>query len=335
MNGVAVSEEEVQVNLREKWPNEALDFTPWLAKHLDLLGKATGLNLEFIQTEYQVGSFSLDILARVPNQGVLVAIENQLEWTDHGHLGQLLTYAGGCKAGIAIWVADEFQYEHAEALHQLNRWAGTNIEFYGVKVDLVKRTDGSLNPRLQTVVRPGFWNKNLTLPWPPPPDPEIRQYEEFFEPVIAEVRESSFSNSCRRAWNHRDRLFPCGFDPDFGYGISLGGGEGAWVYFLIRTWGSIDMSNSLFEVLKEEQKQIESSFEAQGEWFWRRYDAFSFSIIGMRQGGSIDDSPEQLESIRAWMLDLLPKFKAAFEERTARLLAELRGQEAEPHLNKS
>ena len=335
MNGVAVSEEEVQVNLREKWPHEALDFTPWLAKHLDLLGEAIGLKLEAVGEEHQVGSFSLDILARVPNQGVLVAIENQLEWTDHGHLGQLLTYAGGCKAGIAIWVADEFQYEHAEALHQLNRWAGTNIKFYGVKVDVLRHVDGTLEPRLQRVVSPDDWDKNETLSWPPPPPPGTEKHRLFFDPLIASVQRSGFARSARQDYSYENRFFPSGFDKDIGYAVHLGSGKGAWVYCSIRTWEGVDISNSLFDMLEEDRGDIESIMGAQGEWHWDKYEKHSFSVIGVSRGGSIDDSPEHLEATRAWMLDILPKFKAAFEERTARLLAELRGQEAEPHLNKS
>ena len=101
---MAESNEE-QAHLREMWPNEALDFTPWLFDNLDKLGRAVGLSLEPVQQEQQIGSFSLDILARETNENVMVAIENQLEWTDHSHLGQLLTYAAGCDASIAIWVA--------------------------------------------------------------------------------------------------------------------------------------------------------------------------------------------------------------------------------------
>ena len=74
---------EAQVDLREMWPSEPYDFTPWLADHLEHLGRAVGLRLEPLQQEQQIGSFSLDILARETNENVMVAIENQLEWTDH------------------------------------------------------------------------------------------------------------------------------------------------------------------------------------------------------------------------------------------------------------
>ena len=174
------------------WPNEASDFTPWLAKHLELLGRdrrseASRLELQ----EQQIGSFSLDILACETNTGVTVAIENQLEWTDHSHLGQLLTYAAGCDASIAIWVAADFQYEHAEALHKLNNWAGSNIRFYGVKVQVVRSASGdALEPRLLSIVYPGGWDKEKTLPTPPPVNPEIPRYRDFFLPVPARLQEN-------------------------------------------------------------------------------------------------------------------------------------------------
>ena len=90
------------VNVRELWDHEAQTFTPWLAKHLHLLGNEIGLTLELVAQERPVGPFSLDILAKENDTGVLVAVENQLEWTDFDHLGKLLTYAAGNNAPLVI-----------------------------------------------------------------------------------------------------------------------------------------------------------------------------------------------------------------------------------------
>ncbi len=313
------------VDLRKKWRNEAYDFTPWLADNLHLLGDTIGLKLEPVRQEKQVGSFSLDILARETNEDVLVAIENQLEWTDHGHLGQLLTYAAGCDARIAIWVADEFQREHAEALHRLNQWAGSNIRFYGVKVDVVQRPDSDeLEPRFHRVVYPYGWDKNLTLSWPPPVNTEIERHRAFFSPLIARLLEPErgFADSCRQAFWHRDRFFPSGFNEYIGYKAEIG--RSAWVGLFLRTWSGVDLNNKLFDALKAEQEEIESSIGFSCEWRWSKYPGYSFSTINIRKDGTIDDPPEKLEETRAWMLEMLPKFKDVFEGRVESLLTKLR-----------
>ena len=133
-----------QLDVRTCWEHEALDFTPWLAEqeNLDLLGAELGLSLECAQTEVQVGSMYLDILAKERDTGALVAIENQLEETDLGHLGQLLTYATGHDARVAIWVAPAFYHEYAQALHKLNQWTRDDVRFYGVKVEVVRKDGG-------------------------------------------------------------------------------------------------------------------------------------------------------------------------------------------------
>jgi len=110
-----------RVPLREAWKHEANDFTPWLAQedNLNTLADALGLpDLELVATEHWVGEFKLDILCTSGDDQVI--IENQLEETDHKHLGQILAYAAGVGAKKVIWVADSFRPEHASALEFLN-----------------------------------------------------------------------------------------------------------------------------------------------------------------------------------------------------------------------
>ena len=148
--------------VRSRWPHEAYDFTPWLAKseNLDLLGEELGLSLSKVKTEKPVGPYFLDILAEETATGALVAIENQLAWTNIHHLGQLLTYTAGCDTRIAIWVAPEFRYEHAQALDWLNQWTTDEVGFYGVKVESIRQAaDSEPEARFRKVVWPGGWNK--------------------------------------------------------------------------------------------------------------------------------------------------------------------------------
>ena len=121
-----------RVELREAWPNEAQNFTPWLAENIAELGEALGMDLELQQVEAPVGGYSLDILATDLNSNRPVIIENQLEATDHTHLGQLLTYAAGFDAGAIVWVTREFRDEHRQALDWLNQRTGEDTQFFGV-----------------------------------------------------------------------------------------------------------------------------------------------------------------------------------------------------------
>ena len=180
-----------KVTVRTRWKDEALDFTPWLAGNIHVLGATIGMNLkEDPDTEVRVGPLRLDILAEEVNTGVKVAIENQLEWTNTHHLGQLITYATGCNARVAVWVATEFRYEYAEALHRLNEWTRDGVDFYGVKVEVVKNSgDSDLAPRFRKVVSPDCWDRDLTLPPDAPLEPRAPAVPRFL-PAL-----SSFSDS--------------------------------------------------------------------------------------------------------------------------------------------
>lgn len=123
-----------RVPLRQLWPNEAYDFTTWLSKNLDLLGEEIGVELSLVEQETSVGPFSADLLAEVEN-GKSVVIENQLEKTDHDHLGKLITYLSNLEAAAAIWVTKEVRPEHERAIHWLNEMLPLDTSFYLLKLE--------------------------------------------------------------------------------------------------------------------------------------------------------------------------------------------------------
>ena len=310
-----------QMEVRDKWKDEARDFTPWLAENLDLLGRAIGMELKPIQEEQQVGPFSLDIMAREADEGVIIAIENQLEWTDTGHLGQLLTYAAGCGAHIAIWVAPDFRYEHAQALHRLNEWTGERIRFYGVKVEVVRKTgDSSLEARFQKVVYPGGWDKDITQPPGQTESPEARKHREFFQPLIDELLREGFAEKAIQYYGRAGRFFPSRLHPYIGYAASLGEKD-ACVFLHVRPDDGEDTKRT-YDGLHQAREQIEACIDAgpDTKWRWERSGGATSSYIYVRRYGSIDDSPKKLEETRAWMRDLLPKFKEVFDPRLKELL---------------
>ena len=308
------SEEGVeQLDARTKWPHEAHDFTHWLAKqdNLDLLGEELGLKLKFKQREKQVGSMYLDILAKERDTGALVAIENQLEESDLGHLGQLLTYATGLDARVAIWVATAFYHEYAQALHRLNQWTGDGVRFYGVKVELVRKDGGESKPRFRTVVAPGEWRLDRTLPLGAK-SAAAQQHDDFFRPLITDLRRARFADRATLYIGYAGRIFPSGYD-GIGYAVSFWKDD-AWVTLNI-SMGDNHETKRIFDALHADRERIESSLGAipGAEWEWDRNDRFSFSSISVRKEGTIDDPPEALKRTRDWMLDLLPKFRDVFD----------------------
>ena len=312
-----------EVEVRKLWEHEALNFTPWLAKNLHLLGDALGMKLELDQTEVPVGPYFLDILAKDTDEDVLVAIENQLEETDLHHLGQLLTYATGCDAQVAVWVAPEFGYEHAQALYRLNEWTKESIRFFGVKVEVFKKAGGERREaRFRKVVYPGGWNKEATLKSGEMPATQ-RQYYDFFQPLITELLGEGFADKVFQHFNYADRIFPSSLDPGIGYEVSFYK-DWAWVTLNIRM-EETELTKRIFDKLEVDREVIERSVEAgpAPDWQWLRHDHFMYSSISVRREGSINDHPERLEETKAWMLDLLLKFKEVFGPRLERILKEL------------
>jgi len=138
-------------NLRSIWKNEAKDFTVWLESNLDSIAEATGIDLSLVKREHSVGPFSVDILAK-DDQGNQVVIENQLEKTDHTHLGQILTYVSNTECKTLIWISSEPRQEHINAVNWLN--THTPISFYLLKMEAISIDDSKAAPYFQIISRP-------------------------------------------------------------------------------------------------------------------------------------------------------------------------------------
>jgi hypothetical protein len=151
-----------ETNLRSVWPDEARDFTPWMSRpeNLDVLEQTLGLSLQVEGTEHGVGPYRADIVCR-DHEGRRVLIENQLESTDHLHLGQLLTYAGGVDGRVMVWIAKRFTDEHRAAIDWLNTNTRDGVEFFAVEVQLWRIGASELAPRFNVVCRPNAWSRTV------------------------------------------------------------------------------------------------------------------------------------------------------------------------------
>lgn len=151
----------VDINAREAWIHEAHEFTPWLADNLDRLSDSVGIPLDLAGREVRVGPYSADLLAQNAHDGARVLIENQLAGSDHGHLGQILTYLAGLEAQTVIWIAPNFREEHLSALRWLNQHSDERFSFFAVRLRVVRIGSSPMAPLFEVVEQPNAWERQL------------------------------------------------------------------------------------------------------------------------------------------------------------------------------
>lgn len=169
--GVSIMEDKLsilqQVELRDIWEHEAQDFTKWLAEATNIKLLANTLNisvdLEEIRTEYSIGigqKYKADIVLK-DKQDKFIIIENQLESTDHDHLGQIITYASGIDANTIIWLVKDANDAHLQAIEWLNEKTTMDINFFLVKIKLFKIDHSKPAPLFEILVKPNNWIKEV------------------------------------------------------------------------------------------------------------------------------------------------------------------------------
>lgn len=154
-----------RINLREYWRHEAFDFTRWLSEqeNIELLSDEIGIGIQVLQTEASVGRFNVDILAEEENTGRKIIIENQLEMTDHGHLGQLITYAAGLEAEFIVWIVRDVREEHRQAVDWLNEHTDEQINFFLVAIELWQIESSPPAPKFNVISKPNEWRRAVRL----------------------------------------------------------------------------------------------------------------------------------------------------------------------------
>lgn len=177
------------VPVRHIWKHEAHDFTLWLLDNADVLGDALGMDLDLTEAERRVGGFALDLIGTDLATNTVVIVENQLEQTDHSHLGQLLTYAGGTDPSTIVWCAPSFREEHRAALDWLNEHTDEDTRFFGVEIAAVRIDDSRPAPLFRVVAKPNDWTKQVhhertaaSL------SPKSVAYQEFWHQLLGRIR---------------------------------------------------------------------------------------------------------------------------------------------------
>lgn len=144
------------------WAHEVHAFTPWLAENIDHLSEAIGIPLELTGQEVRVETFAADILARNPQDDSVVLIENQLEVTDHTHLGQIMTYLAGLEAQTVVWIAPNFREPHLSAIRWLNQHTADGFAFFAVRLRVARIADSPYAPIFEVLEKPNDWDRKLT-----------------------------------------------------------------------------------------------------------------------------------------------------------------------------
>ena len=309
-----------RVEARDVWANEATHFTPWLAsaENLVLLGEAIGIELEHEATEQSVGPFSADILCKDTATGDYVLVENQLERTDHRHLGQLITYASGLKAVTIVWIANPFTAEHRAALDWLNEITDRKFNFFGLEVELWQIGDSAVAPKFNVVAKPNDWSKTVS-------EGVARVENEALTPT-KQLQLEYWKKFCEYAGSQSTTIRTTKPLPQNWMNMSIGR-SGFGLIAVASTWNTdkasydigelkaeiviTDPNNKIyFERLMEDKGQLEAELGYELNW----YSQEKSSKIHIRQTADIQnraDWPNQF----AWLLSKLEDLRRVFGER--------------------
>ena len=305
-----------KVALRDIWPHEASDFTPWLAENIEELGKALGMDLELIEQEASVGDFSLDILAKDLGSSKSVIIENQLTQTDHDHLGKLLTYAAGFNASIVIWVSESIREEHRQTLDWLNQRTDSETSFFGVVVEVIKIDDSKPAFNFKLVASPNEWQKNKKRQSQRASvSTKGEKYQNYFQGLIDTLRETHRFTSAKAGQPQNWYSFSSGVSGiTYGANFSQGGKARSELYIDL---GEQEKNKYVFDQLNHLKEEIEASL---GEAVsWERLDSKRASRLALYTDGSIEDSDSDLEVVKSWHIERLLKLKSALGNKISSL----------------
>jgi len=303
-----------KIDLREEWNHEASDFTNWLAQdeNLQLLGEEIGIDISLVQTEASVGKFSVDILAEENNTGRKIVIENQLELTNHDHLGKIITYASGFDAEIVIWIVKDVRDEHKQAVDWLNEHTDDKINIFAIRMELWQIGDSPYAPKFHVVSKPNDWAKAIKKSASQASslsDRKLMQLE-FWTQFKEFASEHGSSLRLRKAY------------PQHWYDISIGNSKSHLSLVIdadneqIRCEFYIPDSKSLFKALRENKDAIEAKLPHELEWM--ELEGKKASRIRTVHMIDVADNGNWKACFQ-WLMDTAQQFQAVFAEQLKKM----------------
>jgi hypothetical protein len=299
----------VRVPLREYWPHEAHNFTRWLGDdaNLKLLAETIGLGeLEVVEEEYPVGDFRADILAKNSEEKYVV-IENQLEESDHKHLGQIITYSSGLGAAYVVWVAPKIREDHRKAIDWLNSATIGTVKFFALEFELWRIGSSEAAPKFNIVCQPNIWEARM------------KASVAGQNPIYAEFWEG-FLEFCKHG-NTDPKLTQNPIPTEPWYKIKLDTPK-IWIELKIPTRSAnltcqlvLDNSQSKrdFESLEGDRRQIDSELGGEVEWSRPVEGDRRHKVLRILHG-NIQDR-DKWKDYFAWLKDQAETFYKVFHGR--------------------
>ena len=154
-----------EVDIRELWEHEQYDFSEWLSQeqNIEYLNEILGLSLTDIKKEVFVGAYRCDLVAKDEMSDTTIIIENQLECSDHNHLGKIITYASGLNAKVIVWIVKEAREEHRSAIEWLNNITDPDLNFFLIEIHAYKIGNSDPAPKFEIIEEPNGYRKNTTV----------------------------------------------------------------------------------------------------------------------------------------------------------------------------
>ncbi|RJP32219.1 MAG: DUF4268 domain-containing protein [Candidatus Omnitrophota bacterium] len=246
-----------KVDLRKAWMKETKDFSTWLENNLDILSEQIGFDLSPIEREKSVGTFSADIFAEGPN-GDTVVIENQLEKTDHDHLGKLITYLSNLEAKTAIWITSEPRPEHVTAINWLNEISPADTAFFLVKVEAYKIGESEPAPLFTAICAPSEEAKQIGEQKQQLAERHLRRLD-FWKQLLEKAKSKTNLHS--------------NVSPSKDNWITAGAGKSGmgWIYVITLSRGSVELfidrgpdkkdeTDKIYEKIYNDREKIENLF---------------------------------------------------------------------------
>jgi hypothetical protein len=296
-----------KVALREIWKHEALDFTQWLAldENLELLSEELGIGIINAQTEVRVGQFAVDIKAEDDNEHTII-IENQLENTNHDHLGKVITYAAGLQAETIIWIVAKAREEHQLAMNWLNENTDEKVNCFLIELEAWKIDNSDPAPRFNVVVKPNNWAKTVRQSTAGKV-PEIKLQQQAFWEKVKEYGENN-AKVVKRWQSPR---------PQHWYNISIGTSKAHLsatvnsVKKCVDFYFYIDNDKNLYAQLLPHKDDIESKIGYKLEWEESPNTKASWIIVS--KSANFQDESKQDELVK-WIVERADEFTKVFKK---------------------